>query len=163
MFDSFPVPPAAATLGWRLVSADEVTGALVVGFDGKRAFCNPGGNIQGGFLAAMLDDTLGPTVLVRTGGTYYTATINLIVSYLAPARPGPLTGHGRIVQMGKTIAYMEGELVDEAGVCVARATASGRVVPASGLTKDWISDAPRHQPCSPWLSATVTSRGSAPR
>jgi uncharacterized protein (TIGR00369 family) len=135
IFDRFPIPPAAATLGWSLISADEQTGALTVGFDGRHEFCNPGGNIQGGFLAAMLDDTLGPTVLVRTGGEFYTATINLNVSYLAPARPGRLTGHGRVVQMGRTVAYLEGELFDEAGTCVARATASGRVVPTAGLLK----------------------------
>lgn len=135
VFDRFPVPAAAATLGWELVSADETSGALVVGFDGKREFCNPGGNIQGGFIAAMLDDTLGPTVLVRTGGTHYTATINLNVTYLAPAKPGPLVGHGRIVQLGRTVAFLEGELFDAEGTCIARATASGRVVPTAGFVK----------------------------
>ena len=135
IFDRFPVPPAAAMLGWRLISADEETGALVVGFDGRRDFCNPGGKIQGGFLAAMLDDTLVPTVLVRTAGKFYTATINLNVNYLAPATPGAFVGHGRIVQLGRTIAFLEGELLDAEGICVARATASGRVVPTGGLAK----------------------------
>ena len=83
----------------------------------------------------MLDDTLGPTVLVRTDGAFYTATINLSMSYLAPAKRGPLTRHGRVVQMGNTAAYLEGELLDEADTCVARATTSGRVVPSAGLLK----------------------------
>lgn len=133
VFDRFPVPPAAATLGWTLIEADEETGALIVGFQGQREFCNPGGTIQGGFLAAMLDDTLGPTVLVRTAGAQYTATINLNVSYLAPAPPGAFVGHGRVIQLGKTVAYLEGELFDAGGVCVARATASARVVSTAGL------------------------------
>ena len=68
VFDRFPKPPCADTLGWELIEADEGTGAIRVVFDGKPAFCNPGGYVQGGFLAAMLDDTLGPTVLVQTGG-----------------------------------------------------------------------------------------------
>ena len=80
VFDRFPVPPAAATLGWTLISADPATGALEVAFEARTAFCNPGGNIQGGFLAAMLDDTLGPTVLVRTDGAKFTATIDLNVA-----------------------------------------------------------------------------------
>ena len=133
IFDSFDAPPCARTLGWRLLNADAETGAIRVEMQGREAFCNPGGHVQGGFLAAMLDDTLGPTVLVRTGGTHYCATIDLNVSFLAPARPGTFVGEGRIVQLGRTVAFLEGELRDGEGVLVARATASARVVPTTGL------------------------------
>jgi len=135
VFDNFVRPPCAETLGWQLVEADPDTGTVRVSMEGKSAFCNPGGNIQGGFVAAMLDDTLGPTVLVRSGGTHYCATIDLNVSYLAPARPGSFTGVGRIVQMGKTVAFLEGELFDADNRCVARATASARVVPTTGVAR----------------------------
>jgi acyl-coenzyme A thioesterase PaaI-like protein len=70
IFDQFPTPPCAKTLGWKLIDADANSGTVQVEFEGSAAFCNPGGNIQGGFIAAMLDDTLGPTVLVKTGGTH---------------------------------------------------------------------------------------------
>ncbi|WP_034156635.1 PaaI family thioesterase [Sphingomonas sp. ERG5] len=135
VFDTFARPPCAETLGWQLIEADPETGTVRVAMEGKPAFCNPGGNIQGGFLAAMLDDTLGPTVLVKSGGAHYCATIDLNVSYLAPARPGLFTGVGRIVQMGKTIAFLEGELFDAEGGCVARATASARVVPTTNVAR----------------------------
>ncbi len=133
VFDGFPTPACAQTLGWQLLDEDGEAGTIRVGFDGRAEFCNPAGNIQGGFLAAMLDDTLGPAVLVKTGGTHYTATIDLNVSFLAPARPGPLTGEGRVVQLGKTIAFLEGQLLAPDGTIVARATASARVVPTAGL------------------------------
>ena len=135
IFDNFVKPPCAETLGWELLEADEVTGAIKVGFEATSSFCNPGGNIQGGFLAAMLDDTLGPSVLVKSGGTHYCATIDLNVSFLAPARPGKLTGFGRIVQMGKTVAFLEGELTDPDGRCVARATASAHIVPTDKVKR----------------------------
>jgi uncharacterized protein (TIGR00369 family) len=135
IFDQFPKPPCAQSLGWELLEADESSGSVRVVFEGKTAFCNPGGNIQGGFVAAMLDDTLGPTVLVKTGGTHYCATIDLNVSFLAPARPGRLFGIGRIVQFGKTIAFLEGELCDAEGKVLARATSSARVVPTARLER----------------------------
>lgn len=135
VFDRFPTPPCAATLGWELLDADPATGKVRVAFSGRDAFCNPGGNIQGGFVAAMLDDTLGPTVLVRTDGAAYCATIDLNVQFLSPARPGRLIGEGRLVQLGRTVAFLEGELSDESGVVVARATASARVVPTAGLAR----------------------------
>lgn len=135
IFDQFPTPPCAKTLGWTLIEADENSGTVQVGFEGSAAFCNPGGNIQGGFIAAMLDDTFGPTVLVKTGGTQFCVTIDLNVRFLAPARPGRFVGIGRITQIGKTIAFLEGELRDASNIVVARATASARVVPTADLQR----------------------------
>lgn len=135
VFDGFPKPPCAQTLGWELLSADDQTGEIRVQFEGKPEFCNPSGNLQGGFIAAMLDDTLGPTVLVKSGGIHYCATIDLRVSFLAPAKPGLLVGEGRIAKFGKTIAFLEGHLLDADGEMVATATASARVVPTAGLSR----------------------------
>jgi uncharacterized protein (TIGR00369 family) len=135
VFDGFPKPPCAQTLGWELLAADERTGDVRIRFEGKRAFCNPAGNIQGGFIAAMLDDTLGPTVLVKTRGDQYCATIDLRVSFLGPAQPGYYVGEGRVVQLGKTIAFLEGRLLDSSGGVIATATASARVVSTRGLAR----------------------------
>lgn len=133
MFARFPTPPCAATLGWRLLGADPDAGTVRIGFEGRPEFCNPAGFIQGGFLAAMLDDTMGPAVLVKTDGALFTPTISLNVSFLAPARPGRLIGDGRIVQLGKTIVFLEGSLADESGTVVARATASARLTSTTKL------------------------------
>ncbi|WP_420606567.1 PaaI family thioesterase [Novosphingopyxis sp.] len=135
VFDNFLAPPCAKTLGWQLMEADEASGTVRVSMEGKSAFCNPGGNIQGGFIAAMLDDTLGPTVLVKSHGTHYCATIDLNISFLAPARPGRFIGVGRIVKMGRTIAFLEGELRDAEERLIAKATASARIVPTTGLAR----------------------------
>ena len=128
IFARHPTPPCAATLGWRLIDADPEAGTIRIGFDGKAEFLNPSGFVQGGFLAAMLDDTMGPAVLVHSGGALFTPTISLNVDFIAPARAGPLTGEGRIVHLGKSIAFLEGSLFDQSGALVARATATARLV-----------------------------------
>jgi len=53
-------PPAAVLLGWELIAVDPEAGTIEVAFTASEQFLNPVGAIQGGFLAAMLDDTLGP-------------------------------------------------------------------------------------------------------
>jgi uncharacterized protein (TIGR00369 family) len=133
MFARFPKPPCAVTLGWELVDADPEAGTVRVQFEGRREFCNPAGQIQGGFLAAMLDDTMGPAVLVKTNGELFTPTINLNVSYIEPAMPERLIGEGRVVHQGRTIAFLEGVLFDARGEIVARATASARLVSTQKL------------------------------
>ena len=126
--DRLPAPPCAQLLGWRILDARPLDGWIRIGFEGRPEFCNPAGVIQGGFLAAMLDDTMGPAVFVMTEGRLYTATVTMTVNFLAPAKPGPITGEATVTQLGKTIAFVEGRLTDKDGVLLASATASARLV-----------------------------------
>jgi uncharacterized protein (TIGR00369 family) len=133
IFDDLPMPPAAKTLGWTLRAIDPEAGTIEVGFTAGDEFANPTGAVQGGFLAAMLDDTMGPAVYAMGKGAIFAPTIDLSVSFIKPARPGAFVGKARVVSLGRTIAFLEGELFDEAGALVARATATARVMPAAGL------------------------------
>jgi uncharacterized protein (TIGR00369 family) len=128
ILDQFAMPPCAKLLGWHMIEADPAQGRVTIGFEGKPEFCNPTGFIQGGLLSAMLDDTIGPAVLVHTNGAVYTATISMTVNFLAPARVGRFIGEARVTQVGKTVAFIEARLTDEQGTLVATATSTARVV-----------------------------------
>jgi len=128
--DALPRPPCGETLGWELLEARPADGWIRIRFEGRREFTNPAGFIQGGFLAAMLDDTMGPAMFVYSEGRLFTPTIEMHVSFLTPARPGPLYGEGQVLQAGKSIAFLEGKLMDLSGTVIARATASARLVPS---------------------------------
>ena len=126
--DNIPTPPCSKLLGWRPLDARPQEGWIRIGFDGKPEFCNPAGLIQGGILSAMLDDTMGPAVFVKTEGRLYTATISMNISFLAPAEIGPIFGEATVVQLGRTIVFTSGKLMNEAGRLLATATASARLV-----------------------------------
>jgi uncharacterized protein (TIGR00369 family) len=123
-----PMPPAAATLGWELVDADPDLGTIEVAFTAGPEMANPMGNVQGGFLAAMLDDTLGPALVATLGDGQFAVTLELKVSFLRPASAGRLTGRGRIVHRGGSVAFLEGSLSDGAGATLATATATARII-----------------------------------
>ena len=123
-----PMPPAAAILGWELVDADTDAGTIEVAFTPSRDFTNPMGNIQGGFLAAMLDDTLGPALAATLEAGKFAVTLELKVNFLRPAREGRLIGRGRVVHRGGSVAFLEGSLTDSEGVTVATATATARII-----------------------------------
>ena len=135
IFDAFPKPPCAELLGWTLLDMDAAAGKIRIGFTARPEFLNPAGFVQGGLLAAMLDDVMGPAALVMSEGRLFTSTIDMNVSYLAPARLGRLIGEGTVIQLGKTIGYLQGELRDEAGTLVARATSTARLVSTDGLAR----------------------------
>jgi uncharacterized protein (TIGR00369 family) len=120
-------PPAAVLLGWQLLSVDPDVGTIEVAFTATEQFVNPVGVVQGGFLAAMLDDTLGPALVATLGPGEFAPTTNLQVQFLRPARPGPLVGRGWIVRRAPGVGFLAGELVDGSGEVVATATATAVV------------------------------------
>jgi uncharacterized protein (TIGR00369 family) len=124
-----PMPPAAVLLGWELVAVDPDAGTIEVTFAASEQFLNPAGVIQGGFVAAMLDDTLGPALVATLGPDQFAPTTDLHVQFLRPARPGQLTGRGRVVRRGRDVAFLAGELVDDHGQVVAVATATAQIRP----------------------------------
>jgi uncharacterized protein (TIGR00369 family) len=129
--NDIPASPSAKLLGWRLLDARPWDGWLKVGFDGRPEFCNPAGFIQGGILSAMLDDSMGPAVFVTSDGRFYATTISLTVNFIAPARPGPLIVEAQVIQIGKSIAFMEGKLIGNDGTVLATASTTARLVEAA--------------------------------
>src|SRR5688500_9895983 len=128
VFDRFEAPPSAKLLGWTLRAIDPAAGTIEIGFTADERFLNPGGTVQSGFLAAMLDDTQGPALFGMTHGEAYAPTVDFNISFVTPARTGQFVGERRVINLGKTIALTEAELFDEAGDLVARATFTNRVM-----------------------------------
>jgi uncharacterized protein (TIGR00369 family) len=121
-----PAPKAAETLGIVFKEINAEAGTIEVELQGKPEFTNPAGNIQGGFLAAMLDDTMGPALAATLKQGEFAPTLNLNISFHRTASVGLLIGKGRIVKRGKDICFLAGELYQE-GELVASATATASI------------------------------------
>jgi uncharacterized protein (TIGR00369 family) len=121
-------PPAAQTLGWQLEEIDPEAGTARIRFAARPEFTNPVGAIQGGFLSAMLDDTMGPALVATLKPDQFAPTLELKVNFLRPARPGPIVGTARVVHRGGSIAFLAGELSGQDGTVLATATATARIV-----------------------------------
>jgi uncharacterized protein (TIGR00369 family) len=118
-----PPPACAKTLGIEFTAIDAERGTIEVKFEAKPEFLNPAGNVQGGFLAAMLDDTMGPALVATLDAGEFAPTVNLNVQFHRPAKIGALKGIGRVVMRGKEICQLSGELLQEDKI-VATATAT---------------------------------------
>lgn len=84
---------------------------------------NRGGWIHGGVLAGLLDMALGAAVVTTLGEGEWCATMSLTTDFLRPAKPGSrLVARSRVDRRGRLAAYPSGEVVDESGEVLARAT-----------------------------------------
>jgi uncharacterized protein (TIGR00369 family) len=119
-------PPAAALLGWKALELEP--GRVRVQYTARAEFGNPQGAIQGGFLAAMLDDAMGPALFTTLHGEQFAPTIELKVNYMRPARPGRIIAEGRVVHKTRSLAFLEGTLSTEDGELIATGSATARII-----------------------------------
>jgi uncharacterized protein (TIGR00369 family) len=118
--DPLALTPSSAFLGCRPVEADPGRGFARNAFPLRPELLNPLGALQGGFIAAMLDDTVSIGALITIGGDYVVPTLEMKISFFKPVMGREAFAEGGLVKRGKTIVFMEGQMVDEAGDLCAR-------------------------------------------
>ncbi|MCB1396824.1 MAG: PaaI family thioesterase [Rhodobacter sp.] len=91
---------------------------------------NPMGIPHGGVYATLLDTALGSSGCYEGNPDTYrpSVTLNLNVSYLARSRGMHLICEARCVGGGKSVYFSEGEVRDETGTVLARATGTFKVI-----------------------------------
>ncbi len=125
--------PTSALLGMTVLAVDQQAGTVRLQFEPRPEFANPMGNVQGGFVVAMLDDAAALAAIVKAGRRIGIPTVELKTSFFAPAKLGaPLFADGRCIKLGRRVAFMEADLRDEAGTLLARLTTSALPVAMDG-------------------------------
>lgn len=84
--------------------------------------------VQGGFVTAMLDAAMFHAAFGLHPDITNVATLEIKVSFLEPSRAGRFHCRGRLLKLGRSTGFMEGELFDENGVLTATATTTARLV-----------------------------------
>lgn len=131
MFKDFPsegLPPTDTPLA-RLIGREikqMADGKSEVLFMIGEEFVNFQGVLHGGAYATMLDTACGAAIrgaldMKKYGGH---STLELKTSYLKAGRPGKYRAEGNVQRIGKTIAFADASLFNEAGEQVGRASAT---------------------------------------
>ncbi|MCH9752316.1 MAG: PaaI family thioesterase [Hyphomonas sp.] len=127
-------PPCSDTLGMRLAEVDQDQKRIRMDFDVSPSFANPTGAIQGGFIAAMMDEAMSTCVIIASNVTMTAPTLEMKTSYLRRLMPGPAHVDAQILRMGRSAAFMEAECFDADGKLVAKATATAIPMPFKRLS-----------------------------
>jgi uncharacterized protein (TIGR00369 family) len=131
---TFPKPPIDRLLGWEPLVIEP--GFMRVRYSVGRELDNPMGAVQGGVLAAMLDDAMSPAALTLLGPGYYCPTLEMKVNYIRPAHAHTLVAEGRVVHRTGRYAHIEGRITTEQGELLATASATAAIVAAEINMKD---------------------------
>lgn len=114
--------PSSNLMGVKSNDYDQETGVATMHFDVPKIFSSPRGFVQGGLIGGFLDEVMGAAAFGYSGGKQLPLNLDMTMSYLRPVPIGPLVGKGRVVKMGRNVAFLEGELQDMKGVTLVRST-----------------------------------------
>lgn len=94
--------------------------------------CHSGGVAQGGFVCGWIDAAMAHASMSLLPDLT-PMSLELKVSYFAPARPGRVIAEGWIERRGKATCFAEGRLVDAAGNVLAKASSTIRLIPREAV------------------------------
>ncbi|HEY1332432.1 MAG TPA: PaaI family thioesterase [Actinomycetota bacterium] len=117
-------------VGLELVSLEQ--GSCEIALTLEPHHFNPQGIVHGGIIGTLADTAIGLAVRtgLRPGLTHRTAQLN--VHFLSKGEGARLVGLGRSLHVGQRMGYGEGEVLDQQGRLLARASATFIVLPAPG-------------------------------
>ena len=122
--------PAAVILGQELLEVDAAAGSVKVAYTVSDALANRFGALHGGMTAAMMDDVISLAAGLSVEWGQITPTLEMKVSYIRQGKPGTsLLATARTVRRGSTVAFIEAELLDEAGSLIATASSTIAITP----------------------------------
>lgn len=123
-------PPADlhATLGQQRVVA-MAGGRAVIEYLCGPHMCHSGGVAQGGFVCGWIDAAMAHAAMSDGGADLTPMSLELKVSFFAPARPGLVIAEGWVERRGRSTAFLEGRLTNGAGEVLAKASSTARLMP----------------------------------
>lgn len=124
-------PPAAVapgelsdTLGLVRILAMEAEGRAAIEYEAGLHMCHSGGVVQGGFVTGWIDAAMAHAAIAMAGPHIVPMSLELKVSFFAPARPGLVTAEAWVERRGRTTCFFEGRLLNASGKVLAKASST---------------------------------------
>lgn len=139
--DAAARPPADLNqaLGFVRVVDLDPAGRATIEYQAGMHMCHSGGVVQGGFVTGWIDAAMAYAAMAMTGPEVVPMSLELKVSFFAPARPGLLTATAWVERKGRSTCFFEGQLLDAKGKVLAKASSTlmladrGRIEQASNV------------------------------
>lgn len=121
-----PIPPSdlSETLGLVRVVEMDPAGRARIEYRAGAHMCHSGGVVQGGFVTGWIDAAMAHAAIAMAGPDVVPMSLELKVSFFAPARPGVLTAEAWVEKRGRSTCFFEGRLLDAEGRILAKASST---------------------------------------
>jgi uncharacterized protein (TIGR00369 family) len=106
--------PHGKELGMKILSIGEGDAVMSVPYHPRLVGDPTTGVLHGGVVTTLLDSCCGAAVMCHPIGALGTATMDLRIDYMRPARPGePVTAHATCFRATRNVAFVRAVAYDE--------------------------------------------------
>ena len=109
-------------------------GHAVIEYEVLPAMCHSGGVAQGGYVSGWIDAAMAHAVMARHGFDRVPISLELKVSFYAPANPGRVLAEGWIEKAGGRTIFAEGRLTTLDGKILAKASSTIQLIDAARVS-----------------------------
>ncbi len=122
------IDPTLQSLLGQVRVVDNEGGKAVVEYEIAPQMCHSGGVAQGGFVCGWIDAAMA-MASIGLAPEMTPMSLEMKVSYFAPARPGRVIAEGWVERRGRVTCFAEGRLLDTAGNVLAKGSSTIRLIP----------------------------------
>ena len=119
-----PLDPLYTTMGLVHIAELDPQGRARIEYEAKPEQCHSGGVVQGGFVTGWIDAAMAHAAIALKGDGVVPMSLELKVSFFAPARPGLVIAEGWVERDGRRTGFYEGCLKDSSGKVLAKGTST---------------------------------------
>ncbi|WFL76935.1 PaaI family thioesterase [Altererythrobacter arenosus] len=120
--DTPPDHPLYRIMGLRRIVDMNPEGRSTLEYEAREEMCHSGGVVQGGFISGWIDAAMAHAAIAKNGQDITPMTLELKVSFFAPARPGLVIAEGWVERHGRRTSFYEGHLKTPNGTVLAKGT-----------------------------------------
>jgi uncharacterized protein (TIGR00369 family) len=121
---SAAAPDLNASMGLVRIVELHCEGRATIEYRAGQHMCHSGGVVQGGFVTGWIDAAMAHAAMAMAGPDVVPMSLEIKVSFFAPARPGLVTASAWVERRGRSTCFFEGQLLDAAGKVLAKASST---------------------------------------